>query len=54
MDLILAMTAWCGDGDGVREVNIDSDAMCDSLHAEAITSTRCVTREAGEGNASKR
>jgi hypothetical protein len=54
MDLILAAMAWCGDGDGVREVNIDSDAMCDSLHAEAITSTRCATREAGMGNASKR
>ena len=54
MDLILAAMAWCEDGDGVRGVNIDNDAEWDFWHAEAITSTRCVTREAEEGKASKR
>jgi hypothetical protein len=53
MDLILAVMAWCGDADGVREVNIDGAAECDSLHAEAVRSTRCVTREAEEGKEGK-
>ena len=48
MDLILAAMTWDRNDSGRGDENIDGDATCDSLHAEAINSTRCGTREAGQ------
>ena len=48
MDQILAAMTWGRDDSGRGDENIDVDATCDSLHAEAINSTRCGTREAGQ------